>query len=247
MTVFARTSSDRRQVWIRGIPPAQLRALVRRTRSGGASAAARGVPPWALVSAALSPVLLVTGWGVAGAVQPADYSPMRQTVSVLAGHGGAHRWIMTWALVAVACCHLVTAAGLRALRPAARAGLVVAGLAALGVSACPEPAHGSTPQHLAFTAVGALTIAVWPAFATLREWGGLGVPAVLSARGAGVATAVFVALLLWLFAETRNLGTLGLAERLSSGVQTTWPLVVGVAAHRAAARVAAEDYQLVAT
>lgn len=247
MTVFARTSSDRRQVWIRGIPPAQLRALVRRARPGDARAAATGVAPWALVSAALSPVLLVTGWTVAGAVQPADYSPVRQTVSVLAGHGGTHRWIMTWALVSVACCHLVTAAGLRVLRPGARVGLVVAGLAALGVAACPEPAHGSTPQHLAFTAVGAVTIAVWPAFATPREWGGPGMPGVLSARGAALATAAFLTLLLWLFAETRDLGALGLAERLSSGVQTTWPLVVGVAAHRAGARIAAEDYQLVAT
>ncbi|MDT4935404.1 MAG: hypothetical protein QOK11_3296 [Pseudonocardiales bacterium] len=239
MTACARTSSEGQQVWIRGISSAQLAALVRRMRSG-AGASSAGVAQWALVSAALSPLLLVTGWTIAGAVQPADYSPVRQTVSVLAGHGGTHRWIMTCALVAVGCCHLLTAAGMSVLRPSARLGLVIAGLAAFGVAASPEPAHGSTSQHLAFTAVGAVAIAVWPAFATVREWSGGGV---LSPRGSALATVAFVVLLIWLVAETRDMGWLGLAERASSAIQTSWPLVVGLTARRAALG----DYQLVAT
>jgi hypothetical protein len=239
MTVCARTSSDGQQVWIRGIPPVQFGALVRRMRSG-AEASSAGVAQWALASAALSPLLLVTGWTIAGAVQPADYSPVRQTVSVLAGHGGTHRWIMTSVLIAVGCCHLVTAAGMSILRPAARVGLVVAGLAAFGVAASPEPAHGSTSQHLAFTAVGAVALAVWPAFTTVRGWSGGGV---LSPRGSALATVAFVLLLIWLVAETQDMAWLGLAERASSAIQTSWPLVVGLTARRATLG----RYQLAAT
>jgi hypothetical protein len=53
------------------------------------------VPWWAVVSAGLSPVLATGGWLIADAVQPASYSPIRKTVSVLAGHAGTDRWIMT--------------------------------------------------------------------------------------------------------------------------------------------------------
>jgi hypothetical protein len=34
----------------------------------------------------LSPILLTAGWLVAGVLQPASYSPVRETVSVLATH-----------------------------------------------------------------------------------------------------------------------------------------------------------------
>ncbi|MGI8760479.1 MAG: DUF998 domain-containing protein [Jatrophihabitantaceae bacterium] len=192
-------------------------------------AAATRVPGWALLSAAASPVLLIGGWLLADAVQPVGYSPMRQTVSVLAGHGGAHRWIMTSALVVVGLLHLVTATGLRCLRPAARIVLVVAGLAALGVAAFPEPAHGSTVRHVACTAVGAVAIAAWPAFVGRLQWAG---SAVLGVRASVLVTAVFAVLLLWLVAETRHGDALGLAERLSSSVQICWPFAVALAARR---------------
>jgi hypothetical protein len=50
---------------------------------------------WAIVSSALCPVLLTAGRLIADAVQPGSSSPLRQTISVLAGHGGSRRWIMT--------------------------------------------------------------------------------------------------------------------------------------------------------
>src|ERR1700683_4278947 len=59
------------------------------------------VPRWTVVPAALSPVLATAGWLVADAVQPASYSPVRKTISVLAGHAGTDRWIMTGALFLV--------------------------------------------------------------------------------------------------------------------------------------------------
>jgi len=43
---------------------------------------------------------------------------------------------------------------------------------------------------------------------------------------------VFVALLGWLLAETRDGSVLGLAERLTSSIQTCWPFIVAVALRR---------------
>jgi predicted dinucleotide-binding enzyme len=47
-------------------------------------------------------------------------------------------------------------------------------------------------------------------------------------------TAVFLALLAWLIFETQGGGALGLAERLVSAVEETWPLVVTLALRYAA-------------
>ena len=128
--------------------------------------------PWAIISAALAPILLTGDYLVAGALQPASYSPMRTTISAMAGQAGTDRWIMTGGIFLVAGCYLVTAAGLTGARAAARAMLIVAGLAGIGIAASPDPASGATPQHLAWTTLGAVTIAVWPAFAAPRTYRG---------------------------------------------------------------------------
>jgi hypothetical membrane protein len=182
----------------------------------------RAAPAWVLVTAGLSPLLLIGAWLAAGAVQP-TYSPMRDTVSALAGQGGTHPWIVTGALFAVGGCYLATAAGLTGLRVPARILLAVAGLCSIGIGASPEPVVGSTPQHLAWTALGAATITVWPAFTVRR---GPKQPLILTARGAAVVTVVFAALLGWLLAETRDGSLLGLSERVMSAVMTTWPFIV---------------------
>src|SRR5690348_18255125 len=75
---------------------------------------------------------------------------------------------MTGGIVLTGGCYLVTAAGLTGIRASARALLIVAGTAGLGIAASPEPARGATPRHLAWTVFGAVTIAVWPAFAARR-------------------------------------------------------------------------------
>jgi Protein of unknown function (DUF998) len=112
----------------------------------GAGIPGRLVAWWAIVSAGLAPALLIGGWFVAGALQPASYSPVRQTLSVLASDAGTDRWIMPTASLLVGGCHLVTAAGLRCVRIRARVLLAVAGLASIGIAACPEPARGSSPH-----------------------------------------------------------------------------------------------------
>src|SRR6266852_5638722 len=184
---------------------------------------------WAVVSAGLAPVLLTGAYLVAGILQPGSYSPVRDTISVMAGQAGTDRWVMTGGIFLVGGCYLVTAAGLTGARAAARAMLIVAGLAGIGLAASPDPASGATPQHLAWTTLGAVTIAVWPAFTAPRTSAR---PLILSACGSAAVTAVFVALLGWLFTETRDGSVLGLAERLTSSIQTCWPFIVALTLRR---------------
>jgi hypothetical protein len=182
--------------------------------------------------------LATGGWIVAGAVQPASYSPVGTTISVMAGHAGTDRWIMTGALLLVGGCQLVTAAGLAGARLPARVLLVVAGLSSIGIAVSPEPAHGSTPQHLAWTALGAVALAVWPAFVARRAPPR---PLILSSYGCAVVTAVFIALLGWLVIETQGGSDLGLAERLFLSTETCWPFVVAIALRQISA--ARGDYE----
>ena len=186
----------------------------------------RPVPGWAVVSAGLSPVVATGGWLIAGAVQPASYSPIRKTVSVLAGYAGTDRWVMTGALFLVGGCQFVTAAGLAGVRAPARILLAIAGLSSIGIAVSPEPARGSTPQHLAWTALGAAVLAVWPAFVAQRAPRR---PLILSSYGCAVVTAVFIALLGWLVIETQGGSDLGLAERLFLSTETCWPFIVAIA------------------
>jgi hypothetical membrane protein len=187
------------------------------------------VHQWAIVSAGLAPVLLTGAYLMAGILQPASYSPMRKTISAMAGQAGTDRWIMTGGIFLVAACYLVTAAGLTGVRASARALLIVAGLAGIGIAASPEPATGVTPQHLAWTVLGAVTTAVWPAFVALRTPPR---PLILGSYASAAVTAVFAALLGWLFIETRDGSVLGLAERLTSSIQTCWPFIIALTLRR---------------
>jgi Protein of unknown function (DUF998) len=183
------------------------------------------VPGWTVVLAGLTPVLVTAGWLVADAVQPSSYDPIRETVSVMSGYAGTDRWIMTGALFLVGGCQLLTAAGLAGVRMRARIVLAVAGLSGIGIALSPEPVRGSTPQHLAWTSLGAVAIAVWPAFVARR---GSPRPLILGSYSCAVVTAVFLVLLGWLVIETQGGADLGLAERLSVSTETCWPFVVAV-------------------
>ena len=70
----------------------------------------------------------------------------------------------------------------------------------------------------------------WPAFAARRTGPR---PRILSVYGSAAVTAVFVGLLGWLLIEAQGGSLLGLAERLTSSLQTSWPFVVAVALRRA--------------
>jgi hypothetical protein len=210
-----------------GLDVAPARAVVERLSRPARSLAQLRPARWCvLVCAGIAPVLLVAGWAIGGAVQPSSYSPVRQTVSVLSGYGGTDRWIVTSAVYLVGGCYLVMAAGLSALPASARLGLLVAGLAGVGIAAFPEPAQGTTVRHTACTAIGGLAIAIWPALVGRRNryssmFLGLGVSVAV--------TTVFVALFGWFILEAWAGRAVGLAERVASSVQVCWPFVVAVA------------------
>jgi hypothetical protein len=190
------------------------------------------VPGWVVGTALLGPAVLIGGWLIAGALQPASYSPMGQTISVLAGQTGTDRWVMTAALLAVGGCQIATGAGLAAVRLPARILLVLTGLSTLGIAATPELSTGPTSRHLAFAVSCVVTTAVWPVLIARRasapSW-------LLSVYGAAAVTALFAGLSCWLLiAAQTGAGDLGLVERLTSGVQSLYPLVVAVAVRRAA-------------
>jgi hypothetical membrane protein len=184
---------------------------------------------WAIISAGLAPILLTAAYLIAGVLQPASYSPVRGTISAMAGQAGTDPWLMTGGIVLVGGCYLITAAGLTGVRASARALLAVAGMAGIGIAASPEPAAGPTSRHLALTVLGAVAIAVWPAFTGRRA---APRPLILSVYGSAAVTVVFVALLGWLLAETHDGSVLGLAERLTTSIQTCWPFIIAVALHR---------------
>jgi Protein of unknown function (DUF998) len=162
--------------------------------------------PWAIISAGLAPAVLTGAYLVAGILQPASCSPVRETISAMAGQAGTDRRVLTGGIVLTGGRYLVTAAGLTGVRAPARALLIVAGLAGIGIAASPDPARGATPRHLAWTVLGAVTITVRPAVAARRA---APRPLILSACGSAAVTAVFAALPGWLPAETRDGGVPG--------------------------------------
>lgn len=183
------------------------------------------VPGWTVVTAALTPVLLVGGWLVSGVLQPTSYSPLQQTMSVLAGQPGTDRWIMTGAFVLVGATQLATAVGLTGIGLPARLLLIATGLCTFGVASSPEPAAGPSHVHLAFAASCVFTTAVWPLFVARRapapSWS-------VSISGCAAVTTFFAALSGWLVFASLGGGDLGLAERATSTALGLFPLVVAL-------------------
>ena len=212
--------------------PARAKAEALRAGRSGLLRAGRPVPGWTVSTALLAPVVLVGGWLIADALQPASYSPMRETMSVLAGYSGTDRWVMTAALLVVGSCQVATGAGLTAVSMPARILLILTGLSTLGIAATPEPATGPTLRHLAFAVSCVVTTGVWPVLVArrspARSW-------ILSFCGCATVTAVFAGLSCWLLMAARDGGgDLGMVERLTSAVQDLFPLVVALALRQTA-------------
>jgi hypothetical membrane protein len=201
------------------------------------------VPWWGVLSSAAAPAVLIGGWTIAARLQPASYSQVTGTISALAGHGAADRWVMTLAFAVVAVCHVLT--GL-ALRPAAwpgRALLISAGLATAAVAASPLPlGAGGSARHTAAAAISFVTLASWPVLAARREppqqaapvsSGQPARPGVLRPGPCAAASAVLFGLVVW-FAVTLNTSgaPVGVAERVTAAAQALWPLAVVLACRR---------------
>ncbi len=174
----------------------------------------------AVISSAAAPVLLIGGWTLAQARQPAVFDPLHNTISDLAAHGAADRGIMTAALAGLGLAHLITAAG---LTEAALPGRILLGIGGVGtalVAVFPQPGDGgSSSAHMLAATTAFICLAVWP----------------LAGRGATtwlrlpVATAAGVGLLALTgcFAVTLATGgPIGLTERIAAGAQAIWPFLV---------------------
>lgn len=194
------------------------------------AAETRPVPAWAVGAAAMTQVLLIGGWLIAGVLQPVSYSPMQQTMSDLAGQTATDPWVMTAALFLVGSCQFATGIGLTRVQLSARILLLLTGLSTIGVAVSPEAATGATPRHLAFAVSCVVATMVWPLFVAQRE---PAQPRVLGIYSSLVVTAVFAVLSGWLLITTQGGGDLGLAERLTSSAQGFWPLVVALALRQA--------------
>ncbi|WP_181762965.1 DUF998 domain-containing protein [Rhodococcus spelaei] len=208
-----------------------MEAIARTTDHEAAGVARAGAAWWTPISSAAAPLLLIGGWVAAGSRQPPTYSPVRQSISVLSGDAATDQWVMTTALIAVGLCHLLTAAGLYGIRPAARIVLAASGLAGIAMAMIPQPEVGSIPAHVALAVLGAITLALWPAFVGSRahRW-----PSLLSVRMCTIATLVFVVMTVWLLIEAQGGANFGLSERICTSIESSWPFLVVLAVRRAA-------------
>jgi hypothetical membrane protein len=186
---------------------------------------------FAVLSSTAAPVLLIGGWTLAAALQPAGsgrpgFDSLRDTISALAGHNATHRWVMTVALLGVGLCHCVTALGLRPLATPARVMLATGGVATVLVAAFPLPRTGSGAHQLAAT-VAFACLALWPALSRIPGNAPQPVPPALMRAATGVLVTLVV-----LFCVALATGVLvGLAERAAAGAQALWPLVTVLALH----------------
>ncbi|MHB1595969.1 MAG: DUF998 domain-containing protein [Streptosporangiaceae bacterium] len=171
------------------------------------------------------PVLLIAGWTIAGMLQPATYSPMRNSLSALAAIGARDRWVMTLVFALTAICYLITALALRPVPVAARLILVAGGLAGLLVAASPEPSGGRfSLAHAVWAAVGFAMLSIWPLAA---RQAGPRAPWPLRPASALAAVALFAVLLAWFVIELLGKGgEPGLAERAVGVAQAGWLLLV---------------------
>lgn len=201
----------------------------------------RAVPTWAVVAAGAAPVLLVSGWTIAGARQPAGYDPVRDTISELAGQDATDSWIMVGCLVLLGCCYLATAAVLHAAGLPSRFLLAVGGVATVALIAFPRPKVGGSLGHGIVATVAVLALALWPAGSALRlprgpDSGHPTRPEPPWAFRRPVALGVTVLLLGlfgWCAFEVTGGSRTGLAERVTAAAVALWPLLAVLSARRA--------------
>ena len=196
----------------------------------------RLAPRWAVVSAALAPVILLATAGLARVVRTRSYDPMTQSLSTLAAHGRGG-WIMTVGFAISATCEIVTAIGLRILRPIARVALAPAGCAGLAVAALPDRLGTATP-HIAAVGVAATLMAIWPMLTVSLEHEAARSRHV---RWAVSVSVVIVLLVAWLYFDFVRGVRLGLSERMTVCAEQLWPLVVVLSVrHRLRRRMAGD-------
>ena len=182
-----------------------------------------------MVSSVVAPVALIGGFTVAALSYPGGFDSAHGTISALSAEGSPVRALMTAALLVTGACHVVTAASLRALRPASRAILAVGGVATIAVAAFPLGADGRSSAHAVAAAVAFLALSLWPAWIHART-GAL--PRLLRPRVARAVALVLTAMALAFFVLVAGDATslpLGTLERVLAGAQALVPLAVVLA------------------
>ena len=181
--------------------------------------------PFALVSAAAAPVLLIGGWTLAASRQPAGFDPVRDTISALAAVGATDRLVMTVALAGTGLAHVVTAVGLTGVRRAGRLVLAGGGVATALVAAFPLPVSGASTAHTVVATAAFVALALWPLCVADRS---PSAPWVVRPAVTVPAGLVLLALVGW-FGLVLGAGSVtGLAERVAAAAESLWPLVVAV-------------------
>lgn len=185
------------------------------------------IPWWALLSSGCAPVLLISGWALAATLQPEGYDPMVQSISSLAAQGAVDPWLMAGALFIVGVCHLVTAFGLRAAASPGRVALGCGGVAAVLVALFPEPADGGVSlRHVTSAGVGFAALAIWPVLAAAHRSSAARTTWALRPLTGYAVTALMMTIAAWFLLELHDHGAAGLAERVLTGTQSLWPLIV---------------------
>jgi hypothetical protein len=187
--------------------------------------AVRAVPWWGVASSAAAPVALIGGWTIAADLQPGSFDAVSRSISTLAAYGATDRWVMTLALLVVGCCDVVTGLALYQAAPAGRLLLMAGGLSGMLVAASPQPAGGGlSVSHVTGATIGCVVMTIWPAAGRRRE---PSAPAALRPPAAMCAAAAMSVVGVWFSLELlTGGGQIGLAERVLTGAQTTWPLAV---------------------
>jgi hypothetical protein len=193
------------------------------------------VPWWGVLSSAAAPVVVVSGWTIAAAVQPGHFDPVTKTISALAAHGATDRWVMTLALAVLGACYFTTGLALRLATLPGRLLLMAGGVATVAVAANPLPAgDGGSLVHGLAAGIGFAALATWPAAGWRRDSPAPAgpasagpVPAGLRPMVAACAVTTLAGLLAWFAVELWTGGDMvGLSERILAGAEATWPLAV---------------------
>jgi hypothetical membrane protein len=183
----------------------------------------KAIPWWVVAAGSAAPVLLIGGFSLATAVQPASYDPVRDTISDLAAGGANDSWVMTSALVGVGLCYLLAALGLQPAGPIGRVLLGGAGVAVLLIAVFRTPVHGYSFAHELAVIAAALTVCTWPLFGSHRSHPARLLTRIPSFTAAGVS----LGLMAWYALESQG-ALLGLAERCAASVPALWLLAVVV-------------------
>lgn len=190
----------------------------------------KAIPWWAVAAASAAPVLVIGGFLVATAMQPASYDPVRDTISELAWPRATDAWVMNSAIAGVGVCYLLGALGLQAAGGVGRVLLATGGVATLFIAVFRQPRSGYSLAHELAVIVTAATCSTWSAFASHRRH-----PALLLTRTPSLlATGLSVGLVVWYALESDG-ALLGVSERCAAAVPPLWLLAVVVTTRRSLA------------